>query len=85
MTTRLGILRVPPEDALESDAGFLLCKKYRVSVIINSDSHFCTQIGNVDLALSMLREIDFPEDLIINADKDRFKEYINNNTTFFNN
>lgn len=63
----------------------LLCKKYRVSVIINSDSHFCTQIGNVDLALSMLREIDFSEDLIINADKDRFKEYINNNTTFFNN
>lgn len=62
----------------------LLCKKYRVNVIINSDAHFCTQIGVFDSALNMLKEIDFPEELIINSDKDKFKNYINNNTNFFN-
>lgn len=62
----------------------LLCKKHGVNVIINSDAHFCTQIGVFNSALNMLKEIDFPEELIINADKNRFEKYINNNTNFFN-
>ncbi len=62
----------------------LLCKKYNVSIIVNSDAHFCTQVGVFDSAINMLKEIDFPEDLIINADEERFEKYLRDNTNFFN-
>lgn len=61
----------------------LLCKKFEAPIIINSDSHFCTQIGVVPKAIDMLKEIDFPEDLIINANVERFKKYLEKYTNFF--
>ncbi len=45
-----------------------LCKKHEVMLIINSDAHFCTLIGEFTQAVNMLQSIDFPEDLIINKD-----------------
>lgn len=45
-----------------------LCKKHEVMMIINSDAHFCTLIGEFTEAVNMLESIDFPEDLIINKD-----------------
>ncbi len=49
-----------------------LCKKYEVPVVVSSDAHFCTQIGGFSASIDMLKEIEFPEKLIINADYDRF-------------
>lgn len=46
----------------------LLCKKYNTKLIINSDAHFCTKIGEFKEAVNMLESIDFPEELIINKD-----------------
>jgi putative hydrolase len=46
----------------------LLCKKYGAKLIINSDAHFCTRIGEFTEAINMLKSIDFPEELIINKD-----------------
>ena len=46
----------------------LLCKKYNAKLIINSDAHFCTLIGEFTEAIDMLESIDFPEELIINKD-----------------
>ena len=43
-----------------------LCKKKRVPVILASDAHFATKIGDFDYALKLIKEIDFPEELIIN-------------------
>ncbi len=60
-----------------------ICKKCGASVIVNSDSHFCTQIGNVNHALDMLKEVDFPEELIVNSSVDRFKNYLKEYTNFF--
>ncbi len=51
-----------------------LCKKWGVPVVANSDAHYCEEIGKVDVSLQLLEEIDFPHDLILNADFDRFKE-----------
>jgi putative hydrolase len=45
-----------------------LCKKYGAKLIINSDAHFCTLIGEFTQAVNMLESIDFPEELIINKD-----------------
>lgn len=50
----------------------LLCKKYSVPVVVSSDAHFCMDIGNLENSVKMLEEIDFPEELILNADWDRF-------------
>ena len=61
----------------------VLCKKHGVSIIVNSDAHFCTQIGKFDKAIKLLAEIDFPEELIINADVNRFKSYLQEYTNFF--
>ena len=36
-------------------------------IVINSDAHFCTKIGEFTEALNMLKSIDFPEDKIINT------------------
>ena len=49
-----------------------LCKKYEVPVVVNTDAHFCTEIGHFPHALAMLEEIDFPERLVVNADYDSF-------------
>jgi len=46
----------------------LLCKEYGVRIIINSDAHFCTRIGEFSEAIKMLESINFPEDLIINKE-----------------
>lgn len=50
----------------------LCCKKYRVPVVCSSDAHFWAQIGESQEAVEMLREIGYPEDLILNGDFDRF-------------
>ena len=44
----------------------LLCKEYGTKVILSSDTHFYTSIGVFDNAIAMLREIDMPEELIMN-------------------
>ena len=55
-----------------------LCKKYEVPVVVGTDAHFATKVGKVDLAMDMLKSIDFPEELILNMDADRFFNYLKN-------
>ena len=54
-----------------------LCAKHGVRVIINSDAHHHTQIGVHNRAIAMLEEIDFPQELILNADYDRLVGALN--------
>lgn len=58
-----------------------LCKKFEVPVIVNSDAHCSYQVGKVDNALTLLKEIDFPENLIVNLNLDNFKNYLKKYTT----
>lgn len=55
----------------------LLCKKYEVPVIVDSDAHSCFDVGAVDAALQMLHEIEFPEKLVVNADTRRLAKWVN--------
>ena len=50
----------------------LACKRQGVRIVCSSDAHFFTEIGQVGPALEMLREIAFPEELVLNTDYDRF-------------
>ena len=53
-----------------------LCKKYEVPVVVNSDAHYKTNIGDFQKSVQMLEELEFPERLILNADETRFFDTI---------
>jgi len=54
----------------------LFCQKYKVKVMINSDAHFATLIGDYEDVIEYLEEINFDEDLIINKTKEEVLKYI---------
>ena len=53
-----------------------LCAEKRVPIIINTDAHICYRIGDIDLALELLKELNFPQDLILNFHEELIQEYI---------
>lgn len=53
-----------------------ICKRIGAPVVVNSDAHFALNVGNVDNVFNMLKDIDFPEELIVNADEERFNEFL---------
>lgn len=48
------------------------CMELGVYVVVNSDAHFSGQVGEVDCAVKMLKEINFPEELIANTSLKKF-------------
>ena len=56
----------------------ILCAEYSVPVVVNSDAHYCGDVGKFDDALAIPEEISFPEELVLNADYDRFIKAVNN-------
>ncbi len=53
-----------------------LCKQYDVPIILASDAHIARDIANFENCLSLLEEVHFPEELIINTSVKRFFSYI---------
>jgi putative hydrolase len=53
----------------------LECKKISWPVVLNSDAHFSYDIGELSLALDLLKEINFPDELILNTSLDLFKSF----------
>ncbi|MDD2417645.1 MAG: phosphatase [Oscillospiraceae bacterium] len=45
----------------------LLCKQYKVPIVVNSDSHHHASVGFFPNCIQMLSELDFPPELIINS------------------
>ncbi|MDO4500165.1 MAG: PHP domain-containing protein [Erysipelotrichaceae bacterium] len=54
-----------------------ICKELKCPVIMNSDAHIRYNVGRVDLALEVLKENDFPMELVANYNIDLFKDYFN--------
>lgn len=52
------------------------CKKYETPVAVDSDAHFCYRIGDVANIEKLLKELDFPSELIVNRDAEKLKERI---------
>ena len=52
------------------------CAKNGCYVIVDSDAHFCDKIGAFEKAEALLKDIDFPEELIVNADLERFENFL---------
>lgn len=60
-----------------------LCKKFGVPIIVNTDSHFSASVGRFEKSLRLLREIEFPEELVVNASVIRFQNYLRQYTGIF--
>lgn len=52
------------------------CKKYRQSVIVDSDAHYRVDVGNHTRAMEVLEEVAFPPELIVNRSIAALAEYI---------
>lgn len=66
------------ENALENDTRMLeLCREYQVPVIVDSDAHFDTLIGEVIEARMLLESLNFPEKLVLNRSVEALKDHVN--------
>ena len=54
------------------------CEKYGTNIVVNSDAHFYTAIGEFDTAKQLLTETGFPEKLIFNIDENKVLTYLKN-------
>ncbi len=52
------------------------CRDAGVRVAVSSDAHLDDMIGAVEPALAILREVNFPEELVINRTQESFESYL---------
>lgn len=66
------------QNARENDTIILeLCKEYQVPVIMGSDAHFDSYIGEFPYAEALLEETDFPKELVLNRSASAIAGHIN--------
>lgn len=53
-----------------------LCKEYQVPVVMDTDAHFDTLIGEFDCARKMLEQLSFPEELVLNRSVAALKGHV---------
>lgn len=53
-----------------------LCRTYNVPIILGSDAHIAQDAGNHQYALDLIKEIDFPEELVVNTSLKKLAEYL---------
>lgn len=53
------------------------CKKHEAMVICNTDSHYCDDIGKFEATLEILKETDFPEELVLNTKMENLSKVLN--------
>ena len=49
-----------------------LCAKHGVPLVLSSDAHFASYVGEVKMAIKIVEDAGVPEELILNADEKRF-------------
>lgn len=52
------------------------CKELGVKIAVSSDAHSAWEVGSFDSAIDMLKEIDFPSELIVNENFKKFSRYL---------
>ena len=60
-----------------------LCKEKEVGIVVSSDAHISFDLGHYDYALEMLREISFPEKLIMNRSLTAFEDFMSVRKSMF--
>lgn len=65
-----------PENSENCRKIALACKKIGTNIVVSSDAHSAFDVGVFDTALEMLRDIDFPEELVVNSTAEKFEKYL---------
>lgn len=55
-----------------------LCKAYGVKIVMGSDAHSCMQIGRFEKAESILKNVNMPEELIMNINNKKLINFLKN-------
>ena len=53
-----------------------LCMRERVPIVVNTDSHDPSTVGDFTLAIALLEELGFDESLILNNKLDKLKDFL---------
>lgn len=53
-----------------------LCMEYGVNIVVNTDAHDPSQVGDFTLARALLEQLEFAEDLILNNDLEKLKAFL---------
>lgn len=53
-----------------------VCAEEEVNIVLGSDAHHTSSVGRFDMALGLINEIHFPENLIINRSATNFMDFI---------
>lgn len=53
-----------------------LCREQEVMVILSSDAHFPTDIGNADMVEKVIEEVQFPQELIYNYAPEKLLRFL---------
>lgn len=53
-----------------------LCMEYGVNIIVNTDSHDPSQVGDFTLAMVLLERLEMNENLILNNDAEKLKAFL---------
>ncbi len=54
----------------------LICSELKIPVVLSTDAHFSDDVGEVENSWRMLREINFPEELILNTSLAKLAGYL---------
>ena len=54
----------------------LLCKQKNVPIIIGSDAHFYSRVGAHNFAEQLIKETDFPAELVMNFYPEKIKSLL---------
>ena len=65
------------QGARENDIQMLkYCVEYQQPIIMGSDAHCIWDIRNHDLAIALIEEMKFPEELVVNRSVEEFLKYV---------
>ena len=53
------------------------CREYQVPVVVNSDAHTDTLVGNHCYGEKIIEDMDFPQELVVNGSVQELKKYVN--------
>ncbi len=52
-----------------------LCKKHNARIVVDTDAHIASSVGEFGFALQLLKEIDFPKELVVNSSIENLNEF----------
>ncbi len=55
------------------------CKKENVKICIDSDAHYCEDIGELSAAMEIVSKVGYPQDLIVNTNLEYIIDRVNKN------